>query len=279
VRLEDNMMPVLTGLVFAVVLGTTVQNSEDLMTIFGADTNVQADDDVFFVRAGTESTLDVLANDAIHGAQIQIVERPSCGDVTPTSDGINYLNSSACEGPVSFTYCLGDGETCEAADVTMNVRPSPVAVADAYLPEKGDLVPLQLSEVSKSSVDVAPRPISEHATQLNAFVVTLAPQQAEATSSFGKVAKYMVNADVSDLNKMPSSDPYQYVSLHSVDVPLSALRTARFLTNYEAVETTVEGGTPLTTDDANLQIEEIEINKDAAQIDLKTVTALSNTQG
>jgi len=95
VRFEDNMMPILTGLVFAVVVGTTAQNSNDLLELFGSDTHVQADDDVFFVRAGANSTLDVLANDlsgdALSGADIQIVSAPACGTVAPSTNGITYV--------------------------------------------------------------------------------------------------------------------------------------------------------------------------------------------
>ncbi len=235
-RLEDNMMTVLTGLVFAVVLGTTVQNSDSLMSAFGAKTEVQADDDVFFVRAGTTPTLDVLANDyasvELTGKDIRILSNPMCGEVVTNTHGITYMNSASCEGRVSFRYCLGEGDACKEADVSMNVRPAPMAVADAYLPEKGDLVPLPLSHFASKGTSRKHRPEADQATQLNAFVVTIASQPSDMSTNLTEITRYLVNSSVADLQRTPSSDPSQLVDLRSINVPLSATRTARFLANY-----------------------------------------------
>jgi len=151
-------------------------------------------------------------------------------------------NSDSCEGPISFTYCLGDGDACDAADVTMNVRPAPVAVADNHLPKQGDLVPLTFSHSNRTGVAPKNQTPSDLPVQLNAFVVTFAPQKAEVFSNVTAINKYMISANVSDLNKTPSSDFSQFASLNSLDVPLSAALSARFLTNYSSATTTAFTG-------------------------------------
>jgi len=230
VPFEDNMMPVLTGLVFAVVLGTTVQNSEGLIEAFGAPETVVATDDVFFVRAGSDTTLDVLANDAGRVAGIQIVEGPSCGEVAPLSTGISYLNSAACEGEIAFTYCLDDGAECAPAEVAMRVRPAPVNVAGSHIPAKGGLVPLGLSNGQASQTRTIGQ--ADKATTLNAFVVSLAPEARTSTLRRTEIAELMINFSTSDLAKDPMSDFTGLGSLDTGEVPLSAVRTARFLESY-----------------------------------------------
>ncbi len=239
-RLEDNMMPVLTGLVFAVVLGTTVQNSDGVMAFLGGPVEVQADDDVFFVRAGKNASLDVLANDyagtELTGADIKIVSAPACGEVTTGTAGINFVNSESCEGRLSFTYCLAAGNDCAEANVAMNVRQAPVSVADAGLPPEGALVPLPL-KVPVHRMNSEPGPLLEgEVPVLNAFVVSFgAPIEEprdENTYRSRHMSEFFVDFDVSDLKKEPSSDPSLLADLQPIDVKLSALQTARFLPNY-----------------------------------------------
>ena len=234
-RLEDNMMPILTGLVFAVVLGTTVQNSDDLMKAFGAADQMQATDDVFFVRSGTNANLDVLANDAVQNAvsipQIQIVANPTCGELVSDANGLTYINSESCEGAVQFTYCLSQDQSCEAAQVSLNVRPAPVAVADAYLPEVGGLVPLN----SKPSTTEAPAVGSATDTQaapLSAFVVSLDVEGAIPNNKRDNLLKYFNALDASALTKSPNGDAALLADLSPSSVPVSAIRSARFLVDY-----------------------------------------------
>ncbi len=273
-RLEDNMMPVLTGLIFAVVVGTTAQNSGDLLKLFGSETQIQADDDVFFVRAGANSTLDVLANDlsdaALSGEDIQIVTAPSCGSVIPSTNGITYLNSDSCEGSVSFTYCLGAGESCEAADVTMNVRPAPVSVAKTHIPEAGGLVPLSASQTHASGAQIKSQVSSEKPATLSAFVVTMAPQEVEVPSNAAAINKYLISPNVADLSKAPSADPAQFASLESKEVPLSAALTARFLVDHSVAASIASG---------DLVIEPTVIEGETVLNDLKIELISSNTQG
>lgn len=286
-RFEDNMMPVLTGLVFAIVLGTTAQNSDDILSMFSTKAEVQADDDVFFVRAGTNPTLDVLANDysntQLNGSDIQIVTGPLCGDVVPNADGISYVNSDGCEGPVAFTYCLGEGEACDEAEVTMNVRPAPVAVADASLPEKGYLVPLHASKGATPSPVQTKTPHAGQIEPLNAFVVSIAPRVSSTRTAATQISRFMSNVGVADLNKEPSSETAQLVELQPNAVPLSAIRSARYLTSYPsdspvaAVTTTgemieLEGATPRTNG--------IEIDDETVTIEIRDViTAPIASQG
>lgn|GEM_PF-4006481 len=235
-RLEDNMMPVLTGLVFAVVLGTIVQNGDELLKAFSKTDYVEASDDVFFVRAGTDAELDVLANDVVaggaSGTEIQILTGPLCGDVIPGPDSIAYLNSSSCEGPVQFTYCLDRGETCDAADVSMTVRPAPKNIADAYLPAKGGLVPLPLPSVTKNAENSGMSAQSAQSAPIKAFVVSLAPQVPSSTTYRNEMSRYLVDLEISDLKKIPTTDLSHFAKLRWVDVPLSAVRSARFLADH-----------------------------------------------
>ena len=277
---DSNMMPVLTGVVFAVVLGMTVQNSDGLVKAFSPADQIEATDDVFFVRAGANAALDVLANDKIKTTtsqpNIEIVAGPLCGEVVPSAGGITYLNSDACQGPVHFTYCLGEGESCTPAEVKMNVRPAPLAVVDAYMPEKGDLVPLPLPVFTKDENSAAKSETGQPAP-LHAFVVTLAPKLSGPALSKSEMSRFLIDMGVSDLDKMPTVD---HANLRTVDIPLSALRTARFLADYSEYDGTTKeiAGQPLSDlEGIEALKDQIEIDEETVQIELMAPSLVSST--
>lgn len=241
-RADDHTMTILTGLVFAVVLGTMAQNSDSLMELFSDKSELQVEDDVFFVRAGTNSSIDLLANDyaetAISPTQVRITAKPSCGAIDISNEGVLFHSSAACDGIVKFAYCVEAEGTCSPAEVLLNVRAAPTAVADAYIPKKGDLVPLPLSRVTK------PDPINrvgtslEQAVKINAFVVTFEDQTIPSTSNNNlphadELKKYLIDTSTLDLTRAPLHELEESSNLHTIRVPLSATRTARFLRAHD----------------------------------------------
>ena len=62
-KIDDQMMTVLTGLVVAVVVGTLVQESSSLVRLFTGAKEVAARHDVLYVRSDGTQTLDVTSND------------------------------------------------------------------------------------------------------------------------------------------------------------------------------------------------------------------------
>lgn len=278
-RLEDNMMPVLTGLVFAVVLGVTVQNSDDLMKAFGATDQVAATDDVFFVRAGADASLDVLANDGLpetrSSEDIQIVAGPACGDVIPTANGISYVNSRDCEGPVHFSYCLGQNEACHPAEVTMRVRPAPMAVADAFHSETGGLVPLTAKDQPAAQNSTK----TNQAAPLSAYVVSIAPQTTQPVSVTSDVSRYLADAVVSDLKKDPVNDLSKLSGLGFLNVPLSAVRTARFLKDHALADPQLTDlARPLLDmEGSGSSVDTEEMHDETVQIDLRVPATATQT--
>lgn len=127
---DDRFMTLATGLVLAIVVGTLAQKSDSVMAFFGSSDVETAEADQFTVRAGKNQILDVQANDTIEGA-IVITQAPSCGSVRAGAGGsVEYYDSAACTGNVSFAYCIEKGDVCEATTVGLSlVNPEAVVVA------------------------------------------------------------------------------------------------------------------------------------------------------
>lgn len=121
-------MVILTAVVLTVTVGTMVQKSEFIMAAFTSPDEFEAVDDAFSVRAGRTQTLDVLSNDMNVGdsdaSNILIVTQPTCGSVERDGGLLEYSRSDSCEGRISFTYCVVQGDSCPAATVTLNVAPA-----------------------------------------------------------------------------------------------------------------------------------------------------------
>lgn len=95
------------------------------MAAFTSPDEYQAVEDVFAVRAGRSQVLDVLSNDMNvaegDSNRILVVGQPICGDIGRVAAGLEYRNSDACGGQLSFTYCVPQGDTCPSTTVTLNV--------------------------------------------------------------------------------------------------------------------------------------------------------------
>jgi len=129
---DDHTMTVLTGAVFAVAIGVSVQNSSWLMEQFSPKVYDGAVADAFVMRAGHSQKLDVLSNDDFQeGAAFEIVDAPSCGTAEAIGNAINFTASANCAGPVSFTYCVQTNGTCEPAKVALNIRGKALTLAAA----------------------------------------------------------------------------------------------------------------------------------------------------
>ena len=80
---------------------------------------------MFAVRAGRPQVLDVLSNDMNvaegDSSLILVGGQPTCGDIGRLAGWLQYRNSDACGGQLSFTYCVPQGDTCPSTTVTLNV--------------------------------------------------------------------------------------------------------------------------------------------------------------
>lgn len=120
---DDHTMTVLTGAVFAVAIGVSVQNSSWVMDQFAPKVYDGAVSDAYVMRAGHSQNLDVLSNDDFkEGATFQIVDAPNCGTATFVNDRIAFIAPKSCSGDVAFTYCVEANGTCEPAEVALNIR-------------------------------------------------------------------------------------------------------------------------------------------------------------
>lgn len=227
-------MTLLSGLVFAFVLGTMAQNSESLSSLWGDNKNIQVRDDVFFVRAGADPLLDVLANDhagdTVTAQKMKILTAPTCGDAVPSDTGISYLNSETCKGVVSFDYCIADDKNCAPATVMLEVKAAPVSVVDRQIPKNGELVPLP-----KKPFSVTPKnQTQDQPLSINAFVVTVSPDMEPITQRDPKTERdlrhYMFNTTDLNLDDQPALPEHIDTVPNLTDVPLSASLSARFVT-------------------------------------------------
>jgi len=120
---DDHTMTVLTGAVFAVAIGVSVQNSSWVMEQFAPKVYEGAVADAYVMRAGHSQNLDVLSNDDFKtGADKQIVSAPTCGTATFVNDKIAFIAPTSCSGEIAFTYCVQANGTCEPAKVALNIR-------------------------------------------------------------------------------------------------------------------------------------------------------------
>ncbi|MEL6680127.1 MAG: hypothetical protein AAFQ51_15585, partial [Pseudomonadota bacterium] len=143
-KADDRFMMMLTALVLVVGLGTMAQKSDLIMAAFGSVDAYEGVEDAYAVRAGSPQRLDVLANDLNvaegDADRILIVKPPICGTLRRSTGTLEYVESAACEGRITFTYCVIQGEACPSARVTLTVAPpealpqrDSIAVASAEL--------------------------------------------------------------------------------------------------------------------------------------------------
>ncbi len=118
---DDRFMTLATGLVLAIVVGTLAQQSDSLMAFFTGEEQGIGEDDQYTIRAGRDQSLDVLGNDTLDG-EIIIVNTPSCGRAVPDGNGaIDFTDSEACRGVVTFNYCVEFEDGCVESEVSLSV--------------------------------------------------------------------------------------------------------------------------------------------------------------
>lgn len=126
-KADDKLMVILTAIVAVVAVGTMVQKGETIMAAFTSPDEYQAIEDVFAVRAGRPQILDVLSNDmnavTEDSGRILVVSQPICGSVRRAEGGLEYYDSDACGGTLSFTYCVPQGDDCPSTTVNLSVSP------------------------------------------------------------------------------------------------------------------------------------------------------------
>jgi hypothetical protein len=124
-RINERMGLVYTALFLTVSVAVITQNSATLMAWFRGETNVQAVDDIFTVRAGRDQRLFVLRNDVnshkIDATAVRLVSKPGCGIITQTGGSFVYSASTACSGYQGFSYCLFTGSQCTPAKVALRL--------------------------------------------------------------------------------------------------------------------------------------------------------------
>lgn len=241
-RTDDHMMTILTGLVLAIVLGVMAQKSDVLIGLFSEKHEIVARDDVFYVRAGSSQTLDVLANDEATGPDtaISIVEGPLCGSVTSQPDGIRITVPAACEGIQSFTYCLRGAGPCDIAKVALNIRSRNSPQQQPGVDPKLDLVALPEAEVKKAEPSLMLEPVAstEDEDALKAFVATVGAEgSGDAASTLRGVAAFLIDTSDLDLTDIAVGEAPAIVTFSTLDVPLDPVRAASFRRSYGDVRT------------------------------------------
>jgi hypothetical protein len=129
VKVSDHTMTIMTGLVLTVVVGMLAQNSESIMASFTGQNRIVLQDDAFTVRAGKPQVIDILLNDQVPPktdlSKITLVDMPACGKLEVNEGKYRFVDSDACAGPVSFTYCHADDAKCTLANVNLQILPKP----------------------------------------------------------------------------------------------------------------------------------------------------------
>ena len=154
--LQDNTMTVLTGLVVAGFLGTVLKDdTQGIADLFSSPEVIAANPDSFVLRSGSMVSLDVLANDQLGGSggtfNVAVLEQPSCGVATPSKNGIDFKSPANCEGKISFSYCLSEGDDCSKAEVSIALRPLKITPSEA--PKVASLIePLSPGNLTKTSL-------------------------------------------------------------------------------------------------------------------------------
>ena len=255
-KLDDHLMTILTGLVLAVVVGTLAQESDTISELMGGEKTVAANDDVFFVKAGSERFLEILANDDISDPSmaIRVLDVPACGEVTVNDRGLSYAATDSCDGADHLTYCLVDDDTCHAASVTINLRAAPLIAAAASIPveepvetpvetaSKAGLVPVEPEITLKPLGETVPimDASSTEETSASAFVVSLNAPERQDQSKYKDPylnALWTLTLGHPTLEDTPSatSDALILANLDAEAIPLDPIAARDLLLDYKNI--------------------------------------------
>ena len=130
-------MSILTGLVIVVAMAVLAQRSDSLIGFITREEApmISPQNDQAIVAAGDSQMIDVLANDENvaeeDAGNLRIVVSPSCGAAEATDAGVLYISNNQCVGPQLFAYCVGRGDECPSASVTVVVADDPALVVAA----------------------------------------------------------------------------------------------------------------------------------------------------
>lgn len=201
---DDHTMTVITGAVFAVAIGVSVQNSSWVMDQFAPKVYDGAVADAYVMRAGHSQNLDVLSNDDFKtGALKRIVAAPSCGTATFVNEKIAFIAPSSCSGEVAFTYCVEANGTCEPAEVALNIRGGDALVVAKAEPKQKREIRRKEPAPKKTKAVVDDRPIADASkpnlpAEQTQFAERLAPADEQAprlTEAAGVVAPPLLAPD------------------------------------------------------------------------------------
>ena len=130
-KIDEQMMTVLTGLVVALVLGALIQETGTLSRFFGGAQQVSAKDDVLYVRATGPHTLDVIANDkgVAPGMNLRLLSEPDCGSASVDGQTLTFAPEAGCKGALRLTYCIETADGCSEAKVNLTVHNTKTALA------------------------------------------------------------------------------------------------------------------------------------------------------
>ncbi|MEM7239406.1 MAG: hypothetical protein AAF501_16495, partial [Pseudomonadota bacterium] len=227
---DDQMLPMLTGVVIMLAIGIFAQRSESVMSLFSSDDDVRdqpsfaLNDDTVQASTAGFTRIDVLAND--EGLEIEeyrdliIDSPPSCGDVMISGGAIQYRPTRECGAFQSFSYRLSRRDERESGIVRVQIG-------------KQDAV-----ELARAPDEPAPQP---------------APQAVGEPATPGAVSEQQPSAiagltAAAPLTKTPEPQPQAVDAAKeqpkAAETPLDAVK-------YPAVEITVAMALP----DAPLDLE------------------------
>lgn len=162
---DDQMLPMLTGVVIMLAIGIFAQRSESVMEFLSPGSTERnqpsfaLNDDTVVAEATGFTRIDVLANDT--GLEIEeyrdlIIDTPPvCGDVIINGGAIQYRPTRGCGTFQSFSYRLSRRDQSETGIVRVQIGPQGVDLAKAPEPEAPAPVPSP-EPVSEPVVAAAP---------------------------------------------------------------------------------------------------------------------------
>lgn len=191
---DDQMLPMLTGIIVMLAIGMVIQRSDAVMEFLTGDSGADAvpivlNADTIQTRARNLRRIDVLANDSGLGeldrSRLVVVAEPDCGDVFVQNGALQYLAGPECTQFQTISYGIEGDPDNAVGTVQVRIQGAPVIAPKRRGPTPAELEAEALARLDPNSddYDESEAALLRSEAEAAALVEQTAPEPVEAPAA------------------------------------------------------------------------------------------------